>query len=556
MMKKARNFMRTAGAVLLATCLTACSGGNSAAETPTAPAADENGTVVAEEQTGDGHYYGGTLVVETKLEPSYYTINYTWDGSIPYINRNLYSKLVTYDDCTGELYGDLAESWDISEDLKTFTFKLREGVNWHDGTPFTSADVKWTIDSILDYGEGANAYADVSMIESVECPDDYTVVLHLSEPCGTMLNNLADYYGFDILPKHLWEGTDVDTNPCNTAPVGTGPFKFVEYEIGNHVTLEANKEYFGDGPYLDEVIFAFCADETTAMTAIEAGEAGFMTASPAFSEVERLRGIDGVEVDMQDTSIIQWMGFNMDGTREYISDPVVREAISYAIDNDEISEKLYCGQAKAATSYYTTLVEWADNTEVRQPKYDPDYANELLDSAGYERGADGYRFELTYRCFPTSIFGTTDIPTFVTKHLDAIGIKVNVEQYEWALRTEMLDNQRNWDLCAGGGDRGPDASNFSSYLLSTSGSNKMRYVNEKIDELFAEGIRHADQEERKETYFEIQRIISEDKPIYNFIEYAYPRVHSSEYINFSWLMEDAYSAQHMFNTVEWTGGTK
>lgn len=206
------------------------------------------------------------------------------------------------------------------------------------------------------------------------------------------------------------------------------------------------------------------------------------------------------------------------------------------------------------TSWYTTLIEWADNGDIKMPEYDIEYANKLLDDAGYTKGADGYRFSLIYRCFPTSIFGTTDIPTFVSQYLEAIGIKVNIEQYEWALRTEMLDNKRDWDLCSGGGDRGPDASNFSTYLVSTSSSNKMRYANDKIDELFIQGTMYSLQEERKLFYNEIQEILSKDIPLYNFVEYGLPRVYNTQYTGFFWMGNSGNSANHMLNTVEWEGG--
>jgi len=501
-----------------------------------------------------GAKYGGSLVVATKLEPSSFNINYTWDGAVPYINRNILSKLVAYDDSTGEIYGDLAERWENTEDLMSFTFYLREGVKWHDGEPFTSADVKWTIENLLETGSSANGFAKVKTIKGVETPDDLTVVLNLTEPSGVMLNNLADYYGFDILPKHLYEGTDVQNNPANFSPVGTGPFKFVEHVIGSHCTLAANPEYFGDGPYLDSVVFVFTPSETTAMTTIESGEAGWMTASPAFAEVERLRKIPGVAVDMQGSTITQWTGFNMDGSRKEITDPRVREAISYAINNVDIADRLYVGLVKPATSYYTTLIEWADNKQVRQPKFDPAYANQLLDEAGYVRGADGYRFGLVYRCFPTSIFGTTDIPTLVVQYLDAVGIKLEIQQYEWALRTEMLDNNREWDMCSGGGDRGPDAANFASYLLSSSASNKMRYANPQVDELFAKGVKVALFDERAPFYFQIQEIIAKDMPMFNYVEYGVPRVYSTEYTGFFWQEDSGNSANHMVNTVQWAQG--
>lgn len=504
-----------------------------------------------EEVSGQQHDIdGGSLVIATKLEPSSFVYNYIWDGAIPYINRNIFSKLVAYDESTGELYGDLAESWDYSDDLKEYTFHLREKVTWHDGEPFTSADVKWTIESILDYGEGANGYESLSLVESVETPDDYTVILHLNDSSGIMINNVADYYGFHILPKHLYDGADVNENPHNSSPVGTGPFVFVEHEIGSHVKLEANENYHGDGPYLDEVIFVFTPSETTAMTSIEANEVGTMTASPAFAEIERLKSVPGVSVDMQPTTITQWMGINVDGTREYVSDPIVREAIIHALDNEEISEKLYMGLVNPATSWYTTGIEWADNKDVRLPEKDIDYANKLLDDAGYPVQDDGYRFTLTYRAFETSIFGTTDIPIFVKQQLDEIGINVEVEQYEWALRTEMLDNKRDWDLMSGGGDRGPDAANFSTYLLSNSASNKMLYVNEDVDKLFGQGIKEVEETKRAPYYFEIQEIISKEIPLYNFVEYSIPRVYSSKYTGFFWQEDSGNSANHMLNTVK------
>ena len=534
-------------ALTLACSLAACGGGNDSG-TPATSAPTQS-----VEKPEGSHYYGGTLVVGTKLEPPYYVTNYLWDGSVPYIARNIMSKLVQYDDDSSTIYGDLAESWEFTDDLMTYTFHLRKDVKWHDGEPFTSADVKWTVESILEYGEGANAWEYVSMVDSIECPDDYTVVFHLNTPCGTFVDNCANYYGWEVLPAHLWEGTDVTNNPYNQNPVGTGPFKFVEHELGSYCKLEANPDYYGDGPYLDEIIFSFIPDETTAMTSLEAGEIGCMTATPSFAEAERLANVEGLVVDPDATTIVQWTQFNMDGTREYISDKAVREAICYAIDNQGIANTLYMGMVDPSTSWYISSVDWANNTEAVYPGYDVDYANQLLDEAGYARGSDGYRFELTYRCFSTSIFGTTDIPTLVAQYLDAVGIKLNVEIYEWALRTEMLDNQRDWDMCSMGGSRGPDPASFQSYWTSGS-SNKSLYVNEEMLNLFAEGAKHAEESDRAPYYFQIQDILAEDIPCYNYVEYAYVRPHSTQYECFSWLPDCGNSAEHMFNTVEWVGG--
>src|SRR5699024_6363386 len=322
---------------------------------------------------------------------------------------------------------------------------LREDVEWHDGEPFTSEDVKWTIEDILDYGEGANGYDSLSNVKKVETPDDSTVVIKLKEPSGVFVEKIADYTGFDILPEHIYEDNDVD----EVDPVGTGPFVFEEFETGEHISLKANEDYFGDGPFLDEVVFTFTPSESTALNAIESGESGWMTASPAFAELDRLENDEEISADLATTDIVQWMGFNMDGSREEISDPKVREAISYAIDNDDISEKVYSGRLEPATSWYSTNVEWADNKDVTIPDTDIEHANELLDDAGYSKDDEGKRFSLTFRTFETSIFGTTDIPNIVRQQLDEIGIEVDVEQYEWAIRDEMLDEQRDWDIMSG-----------------------------------------------------------------------------------------------------------
>ena len=503
----------------------------------------------------NGHYYGGTLVVATKLEPTFYQTNYQWDGGVVYISHNILSKLCAWDEDTKTIYPDLAESWDISEDLMTYTFHLRQGVKWHDGEPFTSKDVKWTFDSILEYGDQAYTYNYVKMIESVETPDDSTVVFHMAYPCGTFVESVGDYQGPDILPAHIYEGTDPYTNPANQKPIGTGPFKFVEAKLGSYCKLEANPDYYGDGPYLDGVIFNFIPDETTAMTAMEAGEAGWMTATPSFAEADRLATVDGITVDTQETNIVQWTQFNLseEADRPYISDVRVREAICWAIDNQSIADILYLGYVDPSENWYTSKVDWAVNKDVVYPGYDVDKANQILDDAGYPRGADGYRFELTYRCFSTSIFATTDIPTLVAQNLDAVGIKLNVEKYEWAVRAEYLDENLDWDMCSAGGARGPDPSSFAN-VWNRSSSNKSRYYNDEVMRLFDEGTKYAAKEDRAPYYQEIQEHFAKDIPCYNYVEYAYARPHSAEYINFFWTPDCGNAADHMLNTVEWIGG--
>lgn len=541
--------------LMMVLSLAACGGNNTANNAGNTGGNNTQQDAGTTTSTGDGHYYGGTLVVATALEPTFYQTNYQWDGGVVYISHNILSKLCAWDEDTKTIYPDLAESWESSDDLMTWTFHLRQGVKWHDGEPFTSADVKWTFESILEYGDQAYTYNYVKMVESVETPDDYTVVFHMAYPCGTFVESVADYQGPDILPAHIYEGTDPYTNPANQAPIGTGPFKFVEAKLGNYCKLEANPDYYGDGPYLDEIIYSFIPDVTTATTSLEAGEVGWMTATPSFAEADRLASVDGITVDTQATNIVQWTQFNLseDADRPYISDVRVREAICWAIDNQNIADVLYLGYVEPCDNWYTSTVEWAVNRDVEFPGYDVDKANQILDDAGYERGSDGYRFELTYRCFTTSIYGTTDIPNLIAQYLDAVGIKLNVERYEWAVRAEYLDENLDWDMCSAGGSRGPDPSSFAN-VWNYSSSNKSRYYNEEVMNLFDEATKYATHEERAPYYKEIQEHFAEDIPYYNYIEYSYVRPHGSDYINFFWTADCGNAADHMLNTVEWTGG--
>lgn len=552
-----KKMLALALALLMSISLVAC-GGSSDPSSNREQQSDPDRSINTEESADvpvDGHYYGGKLVIATKLEPTFYTTNYRWDGGVVYISHNILSKLCAWDEDSKTIYPDLAESWSNTDDLMTYTFNLRKGVKWHDGEPFTSKDVKWTFDSILSYGDEAYTYSYIQMVDSIETPDEHTVIFHMDHPCGTFIESVADYQGPDILPAHIYEGTDPLTNEANQHPIGTGPFKFVEAKLGSHCTLEANNDYYGDGPYLDGVIFNFIPDETTAMTALEAGEVGWMTATPSFAEADRLSTVEGISVGTQETNIVQWTQFNLseEADRPYISDPRVREAICWAINNQSIADVLYLGYVEPCDNWYTSKVEWAVNRDVVYPGYDVEKANQILDDAGYTRGSDGYRFEITYRCFSTSIFGTTDIPTMVAQDLDAVGIKVNVEKYEWAVRSEYLDNDLQWDMCSAGGSRGPDPNSWAnSWGRST--SNKSRYYNEDVIRLYSEGSKYATKEERAPIYKEIQKHFAQDFPCYNYVEYSYARPHSSAYINFFWAKDRGNAADHMVNTVEWTGG--
>lgn len=507
-------------------------------------------TSTALSRAQDVKEFNGTLVVAAALEPKSFNVNYDTFGGASYINLNVYSKLVGFDHIHNDIYPDLAESWDISDDLTTYTFHLRTGVNWHDGKPFSSADVKWTLEDIIAQGNTAHTFQLLKDIESVETPDEKTVIVKLTRPNGIIIPNFASYNGFNILPKHIYEGTNARENPANLHPIGTGPFRFSEHVRGSHVILEPNPDYFGEGPYLERLVFQFTPNLSTALMGLESGRIGYVTASPPYADVARLNSVPGVQVDPSPSAVVMWFGFNYD--RPIWQNPKVRKAISHAINRDEFVEKLYLGMAKPAMTHFTSVVPWAYNKDAQEPGFDRALAEQLLDEAGYPRGADGKRMSVKFVVFPTNIWGSPEQAQMVKQQLDAIGVDVQVEVVEFALRVDTI-NRRDFDFVHGGGLRGPDPSEMASYYASDSTRNSMHYKNERVDELLIKGRSFADQEKRREVYSELQQVLADDAPMVTLIEYTYMRPHLKNYTGFSWQPEATGKiAEHMYNLVKYS----
>ena len=218
--------------------------------------------------------YGDTFIVGMSSDPA--TLNGAISGSVndKTVASNIFSMLFRLDYKMNPV-PDLAEEWTISDDGLVYTFKLRDGVKWHDGTPFTSADVKFSMDeAYMKLHPRTDNFN--SFIESVETPDDKTVVFKLKKPYGAFMNALA--YDVYIIPKHLYENTDIRNNPYNIKPVGTGPFIFEEWSRGSHITLKKNPDYFQKGlPYLDKLVFRIIPNAASRVLALGTGEIHYLS---------------------------------------------------------------------------------------------------------------------------------------------------------------------------------------------------------------------------------------------------------------------------------------
>lgn len=425
--------------------------------------------------------------------------NPSWFPSTTY-----YSRLVTMDYGPDfKVHPDLAKEWHISEDGLAYTFKLHENVKWHDGQPFTSADVKFTYEAIVE--NNGMAVAILSHIKSIDTPDDHTVVLHLKEPFAPFLVQLAMYPRAPILPKHLYEGESWDNHPNNLQPVGTGPFKFEKHVPGQYISFVRNDDYFGRKPSIERIIFKVIPDENVAVAQLRSGEIHALNNPPPLHLEKALDADPNIQVDAPPGPMIYFLSFNV--TRAPFDNAQVRTALAYAINRDELNEKITGGIFKAAAGTYLQSVGWAFNDQAKLPSYDPKKAEELLDAAGFPV-KDGTRFGLDLWVSRATEINTAQV---IREQLRQIGVDVKITQLEdGVFRNEL--KARKHDAYLYGNWWGPDPSEWEQYTATRGTWNEMGYSNPQVDELFKKGLATLDQNQRAAYYKEIQAILLADMP--------------------------------------------
>lgn len=453
---------------------------------------------------------GGTLVVAHWEDPVSFNPDSKIDDAGVYVCNNIFNRLVTLD-WNYKVIPDLAETWEVSPDGRTYTFHLVKGVKWHDGVAFTSADVKWTLEAIIS--NKGSAYDSVSCIDTVETPNDDTVVVNLKQSNAPFLSFLA-WVGTFIMPKHIYEGSDWLANPANQKPVGTGPFKFGEWAQGDHITLEANPDYWGGAPYLDRVVFQIIPDSNTALQAFLNGQADLTTNRPPMSEIATLQTTEGVKVDLQPAPSRYYIAFNLG--KDPLKDLNVRKAVSMAIDGQDIVTRALQGLGSPAEGFYTPAIAWAYNADAKRPAFDVAGAKKLLDDAGYTKKADGFRFKWTLPYFTGQEWA--DMATVIKSQLAAIDIDVQLEQLEIAAwMTKVIVNQ-DFDLTILNGMQGPDPDNLKLRFGTGGGINVMGYSNTEVDALLADAATKSTPEERGPLYKDVQTKLAADLPCVPYAE--------------------------------------
>lgn len=418
---------------------------------------------------------------------------------------------------------DLAKSWTISPDGLTYTFALQENVKWHDGKPFSSDDVKYTIEEVILplHGRGGTYK---TIIDKIEAPDAKTVVIKLKAPFGPLMNALG--YDFFILPKHLYAGTDVANNPYNSKPIGTGPYKFTEWKKGSHVTLDRYPDYFVKGlPYLDRLIVQIIPDAAGRVTALESGEIDYLSyQNLPSSAVPRLKSnaklttsADGFE----SLASITMMTLNIDSP--VMKDVRVRRAIAYAIDKQVLVERADYNIGKPATGPIASS-SWAYEPNVEKYAHNLQAAAKLLDEAGYPL-KDGRRFSFRLVADGGVEFNRK-AGEILKEQLAQVGINLELQMVERNVALDRVYVKRDYDafvhVFSTGADPAIDVSRLyvSSNVRPVNFTNGAGYKNPAVDAAFDEGQKAFNPEARSTAYKQAQKILTDDLPVIWLTEYG------------------------------------
>lgn len=424
------------------------------------------------------------------------------------INSLIFSGL-TARDKDNKITAGLAESWEYDKDTFVYTFHLRKGVLWHDGKPFTSKDVKFTLGAIMNPDNASEIASNYEDITAIETPDENTVKITLKAPNVAML----DYLTIGILPAHLLDGKDLASDSFNQSPVGTGPYKLTEWDFGQSIVLEKNTNYYLGEPKIERIIFKIVPDTKARALQLKSGELDMAQITP--QDAEEFKKGDRYQVYNMNTSDYRGILYNFNNPlfRDHRELPA---ALSYAIDRQPIIDSVLLGKGKVA--YSPLQMSEYNNPDIEKYDYNPEKAKSLLQAGGWKQGADGIyekdgtRLAFTINCSEGDQV-RVDMANICAQQLREIGTDVKV----------AVNAQTNWEnqesyLIGWGSPFDPDDHTYKVFGTNK-GSNFSAYSNAKVDELLKKARETDITADRLKYYRDFQTELAKD-PAYTFIAYV------------------------------------
>ena len=478
---------------------------------------------------------GGTLRLIAQPEPPMLMLGLNQQGPTQFVAGKIYEGLLRYGTDMSVLPG-LAKSWTVSEDGLVYTFELQNDVVWHDGEPFSSKDVVFSLSKFLPEVH-PRARGVMGHVRNITAQGANTVSIELNAPFPAFLQSF-EVSSAPIVPAHIYEGTDYRANAANETPIGTGPFKFDEWQRGSFIRLVKNDQYWQDGkPYLDEIVFNVVPDAASRAVAFETGKVDVLRGGDVeYFDVQRLAALPDAETTnagWEFLSPITWIQFNL--RNEPMNDVRFRKAVWHAIDREFIANAIWMGFADPAdgplppsSPFYKENLPAAD--------YNPDKSRALLDEMGLTPDENGVRTTVRYLSLP---YSETYIRMgeYIRQQLREIGIELEVTQTDvggWAQSLGQWDYDMTVNLLYQYGDPalGVERAYVSSNLVKGSPSaNVSGLDNPEIDKVLSEAGTATSTDERMKLYAEFQQTVVDEAYFGYLVRVNFPTVYKTKVRN-------------------------
>ena len=495
--------------LILLVLLAACSGNQ-----------EESGDQNTTRNDGSAPYSGGTII--RHLESDCKTLNWvlTTTAYENYVIRYLYDNLVDYNE-TLEIVPVLAKEFKVSDDHLRITVTLRDNLLWHDGTPITTKDIKFTMDKILDPAVPAlNKLGWFNKLDRIDIVDDKTAVFIWKELYAPCLHALAQ---FAPIPEHIYGSGNFLTNPANRKPVGSGAFKFEEWRTSQMISIVRNENYYGDKAHLDRIIFKIIEDRAVALNALKAGELDEMRINQIQWEEQTndVGFLNRFNKNYYYAPGYNYLSWNCRSI--WFKDARVRRAMTHLFDRESINAKIYSGYAKLISGPFY-INSWAYDKSIKPWPFDPNEARRLLGEAGWAinpddgiRYQDGVKFEFEFLITSGNIVAS-QFAELLLEQCEKVGIKMKIRQMEGATFFEKIE-KGEFAACALGWSLDVDPDQYDTWHSSQIppiGLNHVYYSNPVVDSLLEAGRIEFDLTKRADIYHQIHRLLHDDQP-YTFV---------------------------------------
>lgn len=460
---------------------------------------------------------GGTMIDATIGEPSGLIYMVAGESAAGAISSNIFNKLLKYDKNL-DLESELAESWRISSDQKTITFKLKPNLKWSDGKPLTSADVLWTWQAVTDEKTRSPYASDYQLVKKAETPDAFTFSVTYDQAYAPALDSWA---GLQILPKHLLQGQDLHTSAFARKPVGSNYYKLDSWTHGENIKLSRNATSVLGQAKIDKLVTRIIPDSSAQFLELMADNIDNMGLDP----IKYARIIPARPELKQKLALYKelgnsytYVGFNL--KRKPYNDIRVRKAINYAIDKQEIIDGVYLGLGIDIASPYKPGTRWS-NPDLKPYPYDPQKAKALLKEAGFtDSDGDGV-LERDGKPFSFEILTNQNkerekTAVLIQRRLKNVGIQANVRAIEWASFISRFIKTGDFDVVILGWGLGLDPDQFNIWHSSQQAPGQFNFIgynNPNIDKLLEQGRTELNPDKRQKIYHEFAKVLLEDSPI-------------------------------------------